>query len=358
MADIYRSGVGGVIYLGGETTASARIVETLNLLHSENRCTIHGFEGDSETVPSGGSRPSRHLAALKDLYSREWFSRTWVVQEAILPKTSIVILGSLVLSLEKVLCVTQGLSDGSAFQDDFVFRAEYLALLIDHLRSSPSDNFLATSMGLLVKGLRFQDVSDPPDKIYGLLRLCSRLEELPGLLVPDYDRPVRDVYRDAARFLIQSSEEGLGVLRQVRHIKKPDTSATAFPSWVPFWDRSGSYANDQGSLLSYHTDHSAHANTIVETHLATLGDLDVLEVSGLLIDTIVYTDDSFQPAHLAHSDDGLRVRHLVNRVTQLLGVDRTSFDGFGRSLCSSEKESRKIGPKTRLYTTSLAIWHI
>ncbi|KAK0280464.1 hypothetical protein LTR35_008106 [Friedmanniomyces endolithicus] len=161
-------------------------------------------------------------------------------------------------------------------------------------------------MGLLVKGLRFQDVSDPPDKIYGLLRLCSRLEELPGLLVPDYDRPVRDVYRDAARFLIQSSEEGLGVLRQVRHIKKPDTSATAFPSWVPFWDRSGSYANDQGSLLSYHTDHSAHANTIVEIHLATLGDLDVLEVSGLLIDTIVYTDDSFQPAHLAHSDDGLR----------------------------------------------------
>ncbi|KAK0906306.1 hypothetical protein LTR91_012100 [Friedmanniomyces endolithicus] len=233
MADIFRSGVGGVIYLGEETRDSARIGKALDLSHSENGCTMHGCEGVGE-VTHGFSMTDRHLKALSDFYTRDWFSR----------------------------------------------------------------------------------------------------EELPTLLVPDYEKPARNVHRDAARYLLElpGSSSGLRTLQEVHHTEEPATSTAARPSWVPFWvhqdSGSGWSAPDLVATFQRYTAHSAHNDTMVDIRPAMLEDLDVLELSGLFIDTIVDASEIFQYEDLAEDDNGVKVRQLVDRVVELLGVDHKCPDAL------------------------------
>lgn len=52
-------------------------------------------------------------------------------------------------------------------------------------------------------------------------------------LKPDYTRDTMEVYRDLARFMIRASPRMLDVLSFVQHSEDPSTSV--FPSWVPKW---------------------------------------------------------------------------------------------------------------------------
>jgi len=186
----------------------------------------------------------------------------------------------------------------------------------------------------LLDGTRFQMLSDPRDRIYSLLGLCFRREELPTLLVPDYEKPARNVHRDAARYLLElpGSSSGLRTLQEVHHTEEPATSTAARPSWVPFWvhqdSGSGWSAPDLVATFQRYTAHSAHNDTMVDIRPAMLEDLDVLELSGLFIDTIVDASEIFQYEDLAEDDNGVKVRQLVDRVVELLGVDHKCPDAL------------------------------
>ncbi|KAK0882876.1 hypothetical protein LTR87_003317 [Friedmanniomyces endolithicus] len=159
-------------------------------------------------------------------------------------------------------------------------------------------------------------------------------EELPTLLVPDYEKPARNVHRDAARYLLElpGSSSGLRTLQEVHHTEEPATSTAARPSWVPFWvhqdSGSGWSAPDLVATFQRYTAHSAHNDTMVDIRPAMLEDLDVLELSGLFIDTIVDASEIFQYEDLAEDDNGVKVRQLVDRVVELLGVDHKCPDAL------------------------------
>ncbi|TKA72251.1 hypothetical protein B0A55_06811 [Friedmanniomyces simplex] len=107
MADIYHSGTRNLIYLGRETDDSAGVDHAVEYCHAVNGCVMRECEGTNDVHP-GSSMADQRLRALSDLYSRDWFSRTWVIQEAVLPAKSVIILGSFTLSLKKILCVDRG----------------------------------------------------------------------------------------------------------------------------------------------------------------------------------------------------------------------------------------------------------
>ncbi|TKA72249.1 hypothetical protein B0A55_06813 [Friedmanniomyces simplex] len=257
MADIYHSGTRNLIYLGCETDDSAGVDDALEYCHAVNGCVMRECEGSNDVHPSS-SMADQRLRALSDF-------RTWVIQEAVLPAKSVIILGSYTLSLKKVLCVAGG------WRNDGV---------------------------------------------------------IPPLLVPDYDKPVRSVHRDAARYLHQGPDVRLATLQDVQHTRQPTVFMEDLPSWVPSWAGSKEDLRHNGPYLRYGV-HNAHGNTTVEVRPAMKEDLDVLELSGISLDTIVESGEVFQRTDFTvGGGDTVKVLHFVHRVVQLLKVNLETLDGW------------------------------
>ena len=86
----------------------------------------------------------------------------------------------------------------------------------------------------LLQAFRNRLATDPRDKVYATFGIATELADVEAhgfhhLLEPDYEKPVLNVYRDVARFLI--IEYGsLDVLSDVGLTLEP-----SWPSWVPDW---------------------------------------------------------------------------------------------------------------------------
>ncbi|KAL8706489.1 MAG: hypothetical protein Q9201_000474 [Fulgogasparrea decipioides] len=89
----------------------------------------------------------------------------------------------------------------------------------------------------LLNILRRTQSSEPRDKLYAPLVFASDL--LPSSIVPDYSKPLEEVYTDVVRFSLSKPDHGLEVLGHVTHISEDSKrmithyDKTSFPSWVP-----------------------------------------------------------------------------------------------------------------------------
>jgi hypothetical protein len=82
---------------------------------------------------------------------------------------------------------------------------------------------------LLNKAIRFK-ASEPRDRVYSLLGLAGEAEDaslLPTALQANYEKSVRDTFRDVTRYIITSSMN-LSVLTLIRYIP----NWRKYPSWV------------------------------------------------------------------------------------------------------------------------------
>lgn len=88
----------------------------------------------------------------------------------------------------------------------------------------------------LLKDFRTRHTSQDVDKLYAALGLAQEAEGsdhdgLHTLLEPDYDKPLQEVYRNLALFLIIEH----GSLDILSHVDIPKTQSETWPSWVPDW---------------------------------------------------------------------------------------------------------------------------
>lgn len=89
--------------------------------------------------------------------------------------------------------------------------------------------------------------TNPVDKVYGILDMTEDLT-----LVPDYRKPLAEIYRDAAWCLAQDGD--LSFLDYVRHrTSNGGVQQDGFPSWVPKWHIGKDLAEDP-NFLSLHFD--------------------------------------------------------------------------------------------------------
>jgi hypothetical protein len=257
MGRIYNGAFRTVVWLGEQEDSTGAAIRSIGLVVRQCRDStkglsdlyklIYGRTGFSRSyVPSQISTDvlpaSCDWSAIEALYRRTWFTRLWVVQEALLNETVVVYIGQhlvrffdLALAARWMVYRRPDLTARIGYEPKGIVNA---AILFDFMFGELSSQLDA----LLMLGLRF-DSTDPKDKVYGILGLKTRWCTGPYPVLPfcpDYNRSVADVYRDATRIALYESGS-LDLLRlcclHLEQDELPSGASQSRPlSWVPRYD--------------------------------------------------------------------------------------------------------------------------
>ena len=218
-----------------------------------------------------------------------WWARVWTVQEAVLPQNKILLWGPLAMTWET-------LSDATAswvvftpnsievrlhhqWQLDIIgsLMANVVWLDIAKLRTDPPV--------YLVNRWRFREATDPRDKIYALMGLCST-GFMPRMESCNYDMSAMDVFCDLTADLLRSEEDLFPL------IMDPRLEAGKATPGIPRWALDVSHISEWNTDW-FHLYAWQHYNAHGERSL----DLDkvlskweetryTLELEGVFVDTI------------------------------------------------------------------------
>jgi hypothetical protein len=344
MSQIYRSADRVVVWLGEDNTNPGTAPQAFKLLcdavthysgargvepasfHSAHNNVF--YESSPEvTLPTASSRS---WEAVKTFFNLEWFWRLWVVQEIALASDAIMLWGSSSISWSYV-----GLAAAFLRTNHYELMAKYNMPGIYNAyimyRISNNDD-VAPPLNLkflrLLTCTRQFGATDDRDRIFALLGLRSadfdnsssgvcnnngnrtdihitdvRSEKNNEVKVtlfiePDYTKSMREVYRQAARRIIQQ-EGNLSILCSVQHGDSLSDS-TEEESWVPMWNK-------------------------VYTHTLTCGDLDGCcnANGGISIDASTLS---------ASADSTLLARGIeVDEIVKVLPVMERSYFEYGNA---------------------------
>lgn len=178
--------------------------------------------------------------AMVSVIRRPWFSRVWVLQEAVLARgPAILLAGRAATTVHNLYFLWATLrmyvKDGSIRQGLIAgirighFESTRLEVQSEEWRIRADQTNLETFgrqlYGLLDRATGHLKSNLPQDMIYGLLGMTD-IPQLPEDLKPDYEKPWCEVFRNYSRFLIEST----GNLALM-----PTTAndLVGEPSWVP-----------------------------------------------------------------------------------------------------------------------------
>ncbi|KXX75276.1 Heterokaryon incompatibility protein 6, OR allele [Madurella mycetomatis] len=195
-----------------------------------------------------------------NLLQRQWFERTWIIQEAVLARRAQVICGNQSVpwaALERVV-IAMNIYNGTVKRIPGYKNIDQAVSAVNLMRSARRDAYRHIQMpefwllgrfvgrsrqeftrmlDLIQESRRFA-VTNPRDKIYGLLGITKE-DTRSEYLVPDYKASPGEVYR---RFVLweilhNNSLRVLGVSSDKEH----SAPEFASPSWVPDFTRLDPY---------------------------------------------------------------------------------------------------------------------
>jgi hypothetical protein len=183
------------------------------------------------------------IQAIVELAARPWFTRLWVVQEAVLANREPMIFAgrawSYMADFFDLACAIQeyksdyyGAFPGSLNLSRFfslaLIRINYHNQKSNHEISIVEQSRLAVRLDMIIEntGGQFR-ASLPHDYIYGLLGLTGS-KELPPTLTPDYSKSYLLVYQQYTKFIIEHTGNLSIMLRS-----RVQVDIQGVPSWVP-----------------------------------------------------------------------------------------------------------------------------
>ncbi|KAN0112520.1 HET domain containing protein [Hyaloscypha variabilis] len=216
MAQIYTQAERVVIHLGESGDDSDSAIDWLRQIDDPdfNYEPPRTYRHEERII-----RPETEM--LEALFSRPWFNRIWVLQEAILSKTAVVYCGEKTISWDAIKHFKQ-FNVSARWLDN-------LPYIIARSQIIPKDT-IAVEYEVLKELLqaRHCESTDPRDKIYALLPLLSHAGINPDI-IPNYSHSPSQVYTDVAMYLMKSI--GLELLCVVNG----RSQLPGLASWVPDW---------------------------------------------------------------------------------------------------------------------------
>ncbi|KAH7480438.1 hypothetical protein FOMA001_g8821 [Fusarium oxysporum f. sp. matthiolae] len=209
--------------------------ETLEATYSEiskdGQSTVHRANTDD-------GEDSR--SAMMQLFRRRWFSRIWVLQEAVLARHALVQVGLYLIPWEWVglaaaIVVHKPELSPSGYGRDMIPTGAMNSYLMYRLSiSQKCFPRLEFSFAQLLQVSRHFQSKEPKDKIYGLLGI-ETTDSVGKQIVPDYREVTTSekVFEDIARLMLESASP-LTLLSGAGTFGDFDRSG---PSWVPSWHK-------------------------------------------------------------------------------------------------------------------------
>jgi hypothetical protein len=235
MVDIYSLAARVVIWLGEEADDSAHALtalehlgkqfELVTMASSDGACLALATGANSQSRWSSStmaiSHKERTWSSFAAVFRRPWFTRLWVLQEALLANSkSIVQCGhkSMLWALMRraILALVKRNRDGH----EVTSLVRSYSIAMEPHQSRGLQELLAWG------GSR--QTTDPRDRIYGLVSLLS--ESLRNRIRIDYSKPLWQVYMDCLLAHV-SITRNVALLEQCR-LKRQIVNG---PSWVPDW---------------------------------------------------------------------------------------------------------------------------
>jgi hypothetical protein len=151
-----------------------------------------------------------------------------------------------------------------------------------HVAMQITDDNLSAAIYRALRRVRHLKASDPRDKIFGILGLCSAFGSL--LPKPDYSMTESDVFCEVARALILHSQS-LQILAEANE----ETSLVGHPSWVPHWSIPAIVGLPTESARCYNASRNSNAEFEISSNNKELWvagkGIDVVEKTSLASST-------------------------------------------------------------------------
>ncbi|MCJ1380894.1 hypothetical protein MMC17_004003 [Xylographa soralifera] len=273
MRDIYANARQVIIWLGEERESDRGAFDFLRWL------SLHLDDG------YGWARikleQSHNLKSVVNLLDREWFRRTWVVQELASAQSAVLIQGRDSIPWDIVSDVLTKLRHPS-FLGNYMENRETQAALNSILAMETArrcvNGTFSLSLFQILLATCFNDCSDPRDKIFAVLGLAKDWLEKGGL-VPDYsnEATAEEVFKRFAMWDVKKN----GQIRILSCATDPD-QPSQLPSWAPDWRK---IKNGHPFVLySGRTMFSASANLAVEAWYSDHG--RIFHTIGEVVDSV------------------------------------------------------------------------
>ncbi|KAK7609395.1 heterokaryon incompatibility protein-domain-containing protein [Phyllosticta paracitricarpa] len=330
--------------------------------------------------------PDEHAEAwkvLRALFTRPWFQRLWVIQEAILSESPWMVCGTRQWTANPTLtamsfdeftnaCSTLHLSgigklaalngDDGTDGGDQLASGSGMVLNLSYQRESfwQAESDLSLLETLIFT--RYARCYFAHDKIYGLLGVCGQR----GIAI-DYERPPAALYRDVAVMFLTEAIHHLEIVKKhpystdmrvslrdvfdvlicVDH-EPADTDASneVWSSWVPDWQRprvTESLGHSTSTLALY------QAGGTLDPQLRISADRRTLTLRGKIVDFVSNLSPAFAAPYLGLPPSKTRANDLLTCQTMARRrhpprchyVGGTIFDAFWQTLVAGKDESGK-----------------
>ncbi|RYP15360.1 hypothetical protein DL765_005751 [Monosporascus sp. GIB2] len=226
--------------------------------------------------------PTASMGHLVNLFDREYFHRTWVVQEVAVSPWAIAKCEELEISFFDLISTLLFLGGQRGRIEMATSLHVWYNIFANRHEKHMTFTDVAGSLGPLLElleDMRSFKATDVRDKVYSILGICDEGVQpvltlthitretarylgafhravtnvqnfinshnpqldfgIPAALKPDYRKDTASVYIDLARFMISKSPMFLDVLSYVQHHSDP--SPGEYPTWVPKWFEAKAY---------------------------------------------------------------------------------------------------------------------
>ncbi|KAF2002639.1 hypothetical protein P154DRAFT_130948 [Amniculicola lignicola CBS 123094] len=341
MRQIYRRADRVVVWLGTDDYDEARFAfAILCSLVNENsqlealkkgRFTSVNKEKGIPDIKSTVSLESAYWTAVLALFSNTWFVRMWVLQEIVLAHSATIIWGSCSISWDVFGQAIDIIRSNPTLHNFLATRNLQNAYFMNRMRRLLVTEFKATYSFLhLLDWARSFDVTNPKDKVYGLLGFPTRDGDVNGdaemekgegkvFIQPEYKLEMREIYTRVARKIL-SQEQNLDILSFTTHTREPEKEREMWhvrfkkeakrrwpwrkeeeeekkeakpprppPSWVPNWNtKTVIYP-----LVGFEPGNQYRCGTFKKMQMLPSTKSSVLHLKGVIVDTVT---DSLPPA--------------------------------------------------------------
>lgn len=254
-------------------------------------------------LPSIGNREWK---TVRDMVERQWFGRTWIIQEVVVSPSATLWCDDASLSWEDfqagfLLFATRLLPHRMDAVPNLLAYSQTVQLMAtNHLvMTCPEAVDLLTILSNHIPAL----ATNPIDKVYGLLGLYEMATGTTTDIVPNYNNEIEPVFTETAAEIINKSDN-LDIL-SVPRTKAWDPERD-LPSWVPDWSDVGlgTSFSFKGQSGQYALGFDAARTASVPRHAIVNGKL--LHVSGHKFQRITKIGDVMNP----YSEDSLSSSRL------------------------------------------------